>query len=106
VRAGDVAPDNDNNNDKKKGDRDMNMVNNNNNIDQVIRFELDGEVLERRLVARPAEDESAELNAQSPVGQALLSALVGESIGVETPGGALMVKVLSINGRQGGDAGD
>jgi transcription elongation GreA/GreB family factor len=76
------------------------------NIDQVIRFELDGEVLERRLVARPVEDESAELNAQSPVGQALLSAIAGQSIEVETPGGALMVKVLSINGRQGGVTGD
>jgi transcription elongation factor GreA len=73
-----------------------------NNADQTVRFELAGEVLERRLVPRPAESE-AELSTQSPVGRALLSAAVGENIEVQTPGGTLTVKILSINGHQPSD---
>lgn len=69
------------------------------NTDQIVRFDLAGEVLERKLVTRPAENE-AELNTQSPVGQALLSATVGQTIEVETPSGTLTVTVLSINGHQ------
>ncbi len=73
------------------------------NTDLLIRFSLAGEVLERRLVTRPVEDPTAELNTQSPVGRALLSAIPGQSIEVETPGGKLAVKVLSINGHHNGD---
>ncbi len=69
------------------------------NADQTVRFDLAGEVLERKLVTRPAESE-AELSTQSPVGQALLSATVGQSIEVQTPAGALTVTVLNINGHQ------
>jgi len=72
------------------------MENNTTNIDQVIRFKLDGAVMERTLVARPIEDMTSELNAQSPVGKVLLTALAGEIHQVEVPGDILTVEVLDI----------
>ncbi|MCP4519250.1 MAG: GreA/GreB family elongation factor, partial [Delftia sp.] len=50
----------------------------------------------RRLVTQAAKDIATELNTQSPIGQALLTALPGEVHHVMTPGGELAVEVLSI----------
>lgn len=65
------------------------------NLWQRVRFELCGIELERRLVPE-VEDEGRDINAQSPVGKALLTASVGERITVEAPGGDVVVKVLEI----------
>jgi transcription elongation GreA/GreB family factor len=82
-----------------KKDREGNMANT--NADSVIRFRLDGAVLERKLITQAVEDIATELNAQSPVGQALLTALPGEVHRVETPGGELVVEVLSVEAVSG-----
>jgi transcription elongation GreA/GreB family factor len=61
-------------------------------VDQIIRFALDGEEMERKLVVRP--DDESELSVESPVGAALLFASVGDKIKVVTPGGIVTIEVL------------
>jgi transcription elongation GreA/GreB family factor len=41
---------------------------------RTVRFRLDGQVFERRLVLYPLDDPAGELNVASPVGRALLLA--------------------------------
>jgi len=67
-----------------------------NNVDRVIRFDLDGKRWERRLVCWPVRDMATELNVASPVGRVLRSAQVGQELPVHVPSGDLVVKVLEI----------
>jgi len=64
------------------------------NYGKVLLFDVDGIRCERRLVARPAEDIARELSASSPVGRALVSMQVGDSVTVKAPAGDVVVKVL------------
>ena len=64
------------------------------NLWQHVKFQLEGQVLERLLV--PAvKDWSQELNAKSPVGKALLTAQVGDELTIPPPHDTF-VKVLEI----------
>jgi hypothetical protein len=65
------------------------------NLWQRVRFEICGIELVRRVVPE-VEDAAGEICSQSPVGKALLTAMVGERITVEAPGGDVVVKVLAI----------
>lgn len=65
------------------------------NMGCTVRFLLDGQEFERR-VTRCVDDPARDLNADSPVGQALLVAGVGDEKQVEVPGGYVVVKVLGI----------
>ena len=65
------------------------------NLWQRVRFELDGIALERWLVPE-AKDLIREISTSSPVGEALLTALPGERIVVQAPGGDVVVKVLEV----------
>jgi transcription elongation GreA/GreB family factor len=65
------------------------------NLGRVIRFSLDGQVLERRLVLT-SFDRSTEISTASPVGRKISNALPGQSFEVHLADGDLVVKVLSI----------
>lgn len=66
------------------------------NMWRTVRFALGGVVLERRLV-HVVEDQAADLNVESPVGRALLTARAGDVVTVRAPGGDVVVKVLGIS---------
>lgn len=65
------------------------------NLWRKVRFRLDGQVFERRLVST-AVTELDELSAESPVGAALMTARVGDEMTVRAPGGNVIVKVLAV----------
>jgi len=65
------------------------------NIWQDIQFAVEGLELRRRLV-HTVTDHATELNVDSPVGQALLSALPGDELTVTAPGGPVTVRVINI----------
>jgi len=60
-----------------------------------VQFTVEGLELQRRLVHN-VTDHATELNADSPVGQALLSALPGDELTVTAPGGPVTVRVITI----------
>ena len=64
------------------------------NIDQVIRFMLGDQRLERRLVMTAFEP--TEISTASPVGCKLGEAQPGDTFKVSTPEGYLVVKVLAV----------
>lgn len=65
------------------------------NLWQNIQFTVEGLELQRRLVHQ-VTDHATELNADSPIGQALLSALPGDELTVTAPGGPVAVRVITI----------
>jgi len=65
------------------------------NLWRMVRFSLEGQVLERRLVHQ-VDDPAGELNAESPVGQVLVGARAGDELTAVAPGGNVVVKVLRI----------
>ena len=65
------------------------------NIDRTVTFDLDGILLERRLVWKP-QDVAQDLNPESAVGKALLTARPGDTVTVAAPGGSVTVKLLEI----------
>ena len=65
------------------------------NLWQKVRFRLDGQMCEMRLVSTTVT-KLDELSTESPVGAALLLARVGDEVKVETPGGNVIVKVLEV----------
>ena len=65
------------------------------NLWQRVRFDLEGNTFERWLVPE-AKDLTREISTGSPVGEALLTALPGERIVVQAPGGDVIVKVLEV----------
>jgi len=66
------------------------------NMWRSVRFALDGQVFERRLVYAVA-DPAGEINVKSAVGRALLTAQAGDELTVSAPGGDVVVKVLDID---------
>ncbi len=64
------------------------------NLWRTVRFSLDGQRFERRLVHQV--DDLAELNAGSPVGRALVTGRPGDEVVVKAPGGDVVVKVLEV----------
>lgn len=74
------------------------------NVWQIVRFELDGQVFEMRLVPTRAHRLN-ELSAESPVGAAMMMARAGDEMEVEAPGGYVVVKVLEISIGQDGEVG-
>jgi transcription elongation GreA/GreB family factor len=67
------------------------------NLGRVVRFDLDGIRLERRLVDLPVlDDPGSELSVESPVGRALLSAAAGDELVVKAPAGDVVVKVQAV----------
>jgi transcription elongation GreA/GreB family factor len=65
------------------------------NLDHVVRFEVEGMELVRRLVAHEVEAVD-ELNVASAVGRALRNARPGDRMSVEAPGGCVEVSVLEV----------
>jgi transcription elongation GreA/GreB family factor len=64
------------------------------NCGRVVRFTLDGQDFERRLVHQVRKLD--ELNVESPVGGALATARPGDELTVRAPGGDVVVKVLEV----------
>lgn len=67
------------------------------NVGRLVRFDLEGVRLARRLICRPVEDLETELSVGSPVGRALQRASVGDEVEVTTPGGAIVVQLLEVS---------
>ena len=65
------------------------------NIDRVVRFDLDGILLKRRLVWDP-QDVAQDLNPESAVGRVLLTARTGDTVTVAAPGGSVTVRLLEV----------
>lgn len=65
------------------------------NLWRIVRFRMDGQVFEMRLIAAMVTGLD-ELSAESPIGVALMMARVGDEVEVATPGGNVVVKVLAI----------
>jgi len=65
------------------------------NLWRAVRFRLDDQIFERRLVPQ-VEDAAIELNISSPVGERLLLAGEGDEMQVAVPAGVVVVKVLAI----------
>ena len=65
------------------------------NLGKIIRFDLDGLILERRLV-QVTDHCMDEINVESQVGQSLAEARAGEQYAVQVPEGTVVVKVLAI----------
>jgi len=66
-----------------------------NNMEQVVRFVVEGTSFTRRLVWGRVET-VAELSVESPVGRALRNAQPGDRMRVEAPGGCVEVSVLEV----------
>ena len=65
------------------------------NLEKVIKFELDGVVLTRQLVLI-AMDRDTQISQASPVGCFIGNHAPGQAGTVNTPGGAVTVKVLAV----------
>lgn len=65
------------------------------NLGKIIRFDLDGLILERQLV-QITDCSLNEIHVDSPVGKALAEARAGEQYAVQVPEGTLVVKVLMV----------
>ncbi len=65
------------------------------NVGLALKFNLDGYVLERRLMDR-LEDPATEISIASPVGRVLRSLDAGDEAEVVTPEGRLRVKLLEV----------
>ena len=65
------------------------------NIDRIVKFDLDGILLERRLVWGP-QDVARDLNPESAIGRALLTARKGDTLTVAAPGGSVTVRLLEV----------
>jgi len=65
------------------------------NVERVVRFEVEGMELARRLVLGQVEG-TTELSVESPVGRALRNARPGDRMRVEAPGGCVEVSVLEV----------
>ena len=66
------------------------------NVGRRIRFTVNGVELELELVYE-VRDWRRQINVESPVGQALRSARVGDQCTVVTPGGVVVVNVLGVS---------
>ncbi len=63
------------------------------NVGRLVRFNLDGVELVRRLV-NPVNGSANGLSVESPVGRVLSKARVGDRVVVQAPVGDVVVKVL------------
>lgn len=65
------------------------------NLDKTIRFDLNGQVLERRLVLTSFDSQS-EISTACPVGRKISNAQPGQAFEVSTLDGNSVVKVLAV----------